>query len=331
VTNATITSWNGTLPTCEPVKCSPPKIGDNKTIIVTGCTGNLDGDTCQAKCGVGLRGQPTELKCKVDDKTGEFVGSAPQCSVVLCDPPPDVPSTVNASDCGGKKGMNAKCSLYCAYGYVGKPTSMTCKVKGDKGNWQGAYPMCEQIKCAPPAALNDTEFDESCNNLAHGEQCKASCRHKYIGKSTTLTCEVNRYDGKLSGHLPLCEPVLCDLPQGDEYKGVTFVDCHGLANGETCTAKCKEWRGYKGDDSQPECKVDEDNKGFFDNLPDCGIRKTYAGSHCYFPVWYKDWLMTDDCSMAEWHTEWCFIDPKTGYWGECDPKTKHSFALASKH
>jgi hypothetical protein len=115
---------------------------------------------------------------------------------------------------------------------------------------------------------------------------------------------------------------MCDLPQDESAKGINFVDCHGLANGGTCTAKCKPWRGYKGDDTQPECKVDENNIGFFDGLPDCQIRKTWMGTHCYFPVWYKDTLMVDDCTSVEWHTEWCFIDPRTGYWGECDPKTK---------
>lgn len=217
--------------------------------------------------------------------------------------------------------MDAKCTAYCNYGYAGKPTSLSCRVKGDVGSWVGPFPACEEIKCAPPAAVNHTEF-EGCKDLKNGESCIASCKHKFKGKSTTLTCEVEKFTGRIAGPLPSCDPVLCELPQDDNSKGINFIDCHGLANGETCTAKCKPWRGYKGDDSQPECKIDENNVGFFDSLPDCQIRKTWAGSHCYFPVWYKDTLMIDDCTSVEWHTEWCFIDPRTGYWGECDPKTK---------
>jgi hypothetical protein len=304
------------------VNCMPPK--KTKGIDIGSCTGSLHGDTCQASCAAGSKGKPATMTCKVEGSEGQWVGSTPACQPVLCEPPKDVPSNINSSDCSGKKGSDAKCTLYCGSRYAGKPSQMTCKVRGDTGRWEGNYPICEEIKCPPPTAINSTTFEDKCSNLVAGQSCQASCKHKFFGDTTTLTCEVNKYTGKLIGAMPNCEPVMCELPATEEVRGMNFLDCHGLSNGGTCTAKCKSWRGYKGNDAQITCKVDENNEGFFDDLPTCNIRKTVSGSHCYFPVWYKDNLMKDDCTTAEWHTEWCFINPKTGYWGECDPKTRQS-------
>jgi len=325
VSNLTNHGYQGSLPKCEPVKCDAPKTS-NHSIDVSECGGKLEGQECKAKCAHGWKGTPTDLKCKVEDKTGAMLGDMPKCVPVLC-PVPEAPEEIDTVDCSGDHRDGSICKLKCAEFYKGKDSSMQCTVeKGTEvGKFTGAFPKCVPVTCPAPQAGADTVF-EGCTDLSHKKTCAAKCQHGWKGKETEISCAVegNGPWGKWKGNMPVCEKVICKGPEQQE--GTDFIGCSGKSLGEKCTGECQTYKGFRGDPKVLTCEVEGIEGKMSGDKPTCNIRRLYDGTKCVFPVKYKEEII-DDCVQYNKEdgtsAEWCFTNPAIGTVGDCDPATAY--------
>ncbi|XP_051805139.1 membrane cofactor protein-like isoform X4 [Acanthochromis polyacanthus] len=101
-----------------------------------------------------------------------------------------------------------KAVITCNEGYilVGK-REITC---GDQG-WMDRLPVCEVLKCDPPADIADGKFSPNKESYEYREVVQYSCRNDYtLHGSKSLSCSEN---GTFTPAPPTCTKVECKDPK----------------------------------------------------------------------------------------------------------------------
>ena len=203
-------TWDRSVPTCDPQICkSPPSIqhggydedGDSFSV----------GFMIQYSCDYAYKLSENNLNQKGKIQclpSGEWETSLPECLVITCRTPPDVPysrrtysslellSTVEY-ECERGFNMNGENTLECH----------------EHGFWDPAPPDCDPVDCgpaeSPPNAVATTGSTTFGNTVTY--QCKPGY---YLNSATRRTCLEN---GTWSGIPPRCLPVSCGQPENIEH------------------------------------------------------------------------------------------------------------------
>ncbi|XP_051805151.1 membrane cofactor protein-like isoform X12 [Acanthochromis polyacanthus] len=173
-----------------------------------------------------------------------------------------------------------KAVITCNEGYilVGK-REITC---GDQG-WMDRLPVCEVLKCDPPADIADGKFSPNKESYEYREVVQYSCRNDYtLHGSKSLSCSEN---GTFTPAPPTCTKVECKDPKienGMWKEGARPPYRHGSA----VTLQCNSGYIMKGapyltcdinslwSPGLPQCTLDDgkggDGKGDGHNGSDVG-------------------------------------------------------------
>ncbi|XP_063962896.1 uncharacterized protein LOC129271801 isoform X2 [Lytechinus pictus] len=235
------------LPTCQVVSCSVPVLPPSLSTMTSQCNGGLSinyTDTCSYSCdeGYNLIGSES-VTCLANTSLSDFL---PTCEVVSCSIPVLSPRlSTMTSQCNGGQSINYTdtCLYSCDVGYnlIGSE-SVTCLANTSLSDF---LPICEVVTCSVPQLL--PPLSKSCpmgQEVNYNTSCEFSCSPGFdIIGSTSLDCLAN---GTLSGDIPMCEIVLCQLPEvfHPELSSVlgNCSDGSSIDFNTTCTFECSE--GY---------------------------------------------------------------------------------------
>nr|XP_054765083.1 P-selectin-like [Lytechinus pictus] len=242
------------LPTCQVVSCSVPVLPLSLSTLTSHCNGGLSinyTDTCSYSCdeGYNLIGSES-VTCLANTSLSDFL---PTCEVVSCSIPvlPPRLSTMT-SQCNGGQSINYTdtCLYSCDVGYnlIGSE-SVTCLANTSLSDF---LPICEVVTCSVPQLL--PPLSKSCpmgQEVNYNTSCEFSCSPGFdIIGSTSLDCLAN---GTLSGDIPMCEIVLCQLPEvfHPELSSVlgNCSDGSSIDFNTTCTFECSEGYDLIGSES----------------------------------------------------------------------------------
>nr|XP_054765085.1 LOW QUALITY PROTEIN: uncharacterized protein LOC129271848 [Lytechinus pictus] len=260
------------LPTCQVVSCSIPVLPPRLSTMTTQCHGGLSisyTDTCSYSCdeGYNLIGSES-VTCLANTSLSDFL---PTCEVVSCSIPvlPPRLSTMT-SQCDGGQSINYTdiCSYSCDVGYnlIGSE-SVTCLANTSLSDF---LPTCEVVTCSVPQLL--PPLLTSCligQEVNYNTSCEFACSPGFdIIGSTSLDCLAN---GTLSGDIPMCEIVVCPLPEvfHPELSSI-FRNCSegsSIDFDTTCVFECSEGYDLIGSESV-KC---QSNGTLSESLPTCNV------------------------------------------------------------
>ncbi|KAK8765822.1 hypothetical protein V5799_031578 [Amblyomma americanum] len=150
--------WNGTPPKCEEIRCPPPEIPKNATVVYGGNDRSSAesfkiGSTVQYRCVSGHIVQGESLRtCQA---TGRWTAEVPQCVLVDCGNP-SVISNGRGLLVNGTTTFESVVEYECLHDFklIGEPIR-TCQ---EDGHWSGREPRCTDI---PMIGTNDIEGADS--------------------------------------------------------------------------------------------------------------------------------------------------------------------------
>nr|UCK81483.1 complement receptor-like protein [Arenicola marina] len=208
--------WNGTSPTCTPVKCgAPPSAPDVK----------VAGDrfyfpfsvfySCETGYEVVPSDSPSTSNGLTCSKDGNWEGAGlPACQKVACKPPQRIRSAslVSPAPGDGVYLFGDSVTYACDVGHRWNPASgaLARNCTGTK-SWSGDPPACERVSCGDPGDV------EGAQRLAQGflytDKANYSCRLGYENPSGhtwgIISCGA---DGNWTGQTPNCQRVCCGDP-----------------------------------------------------------------------------------------------------------------------
>ncbi|XP_041475004.1 uncharacterized protein LOC121423655 isoform X2 [Lytechinus variegatus] len=299
------------LPTCQVVSCSIPVLPPRLSTMTSQCNGRQSinyTDTCSYSCdeGYNLIGSES-VTCLANTSLSDFL---PTCEVVSCSIPvlPPRLSTMT-SQCNEGQSINYTdtCSYSCDVGYnlIGSE-SVTCLANKSLSDF---LPICEVVTCSVP--LLSTPLSTSCpmgQEVNYNTSCEFSCSPGFdIIGSTSLDCLAN---GTLSGDIPMCEIVVCPVPEvfHPELSSI-FRNCSEGSSIEfntTCVFECSEGYDLIGSESV-KC---QSNGTLSESLPTCNVVS------CSIPVLPSHLsAMTSQCDGGQSinYTDICLYSCDVGY------------------
>eukprot|EP00439_Symbiodinium_sp_Y106_P055192 s237_g7.t1 len=263
-------SFMGDLPSCstttmtstatstitELVYCSGG-LPSGRGIVVSGCSGLANGQTCNVTCDARFQGVPVDYTC--NPMTGLFEGPGLTCLLPTCplSALPVASADVDASSCENTE-VGSLCFMRCRVGFVFAESVLTCQADL---SFSGTPPTCERLACGTSGLPEELSFNVSgCIGTLSGESCEVACKRGYEGSSSTFQCGV---DGVFQGTAGSCMRKACPLPASSP----SFqTDCAGARHGDLCFGRCSP--GYTGFPKQLAC---EDGV-LLGDLPNCSAR-----------------------------------------------------------
>ncbi|XP_041476169.1 P-selectin-like [Lytechinus variegatus] len=207
------------LPTCTVVNCSIPDVFPSRLSAVdTQCSSGAIVEyntSCTYECEKGyMTTGPSSLSCS---ESGELTMDLPNCTVVTCSIPDELPPHVIAvvGDCtsGSILGIDASCAYTCETGY--QTTDLTKLKCLESGMLSMGLPNCTVVTCSIPDAFPPyvSATESQCSSgvvIEYNTSCTYECDTGYrITGAETLSCTEG---GQLSGNLPNCTDVTCIIP-----------------------------------------------------------------------------------------------------------------------
>lgn len=224
--------WSGNAPKCEEVRCVPPEVPKNATVIYggndrTSLESFKIGATVQYRCIPGhlVKGEPLRTCLP----SGIWSGQPPICVYVDCGLPLPVP--------------HGRWLLPSNTTYYGNQVEYQCDInyelKGpgrrlclENASWSNIEPECQEVSCGEPEKKDNITVIEG-KQFVVSSSVLYSCQYGYTLKGNgTRVCQSN---GFWSGVVPYCELVDCDSP------GVIFNGRGFLANGTTTYGSVVEY------------------------------------------------------------------------------------------
>lgn len=307
----------GILPECTRTECYVGSLPSSDGADFTDCLSNSEGlpigagESCQVACNYGFSGASQTMNCLA---SGSFQGDAVTCTRKQCEITwSDTSILMNCRD-GAQSGMAASaehgdvCVAFCAEGFVGSSTELSCV----DGGFQGGLPTCTRAICTWQAfPLRQNVDNTDCNGKQLGESCQLSCDSGYTGTGDpTVTCQSNNFysEPQLS-----CEPLSCgDLSSVDGFaSNVVGHSCANAQYSDVCSAYCLD--GYQISGSLPDlqCAGGTTNAGFTQTdgtalqAPTCVPQPCTSG----FPTMRG---ATHNCTGAV-TGEYCTVTAEAGY------------------
>nr|XP_054765086.1 P-selectin-like [Lytechinus pictus] len=213
------------------------------------------------------------------------------------------------SQCDGGQSINYTdiCSYSCDVGYnlIGSE-SVTCLANTSLSDF---LPTCEVVTCSVPQLL--PPLSTSCpmgQEVNYNTSCEFACSPGFdIIGSTSLDCLAN---GTLSGDIPMCEIVVCPLPEvfHSELSSV-FGNCSegiSINFNTTCNFECSEGYDLIGSESV-RC---QSNGTLSESPPTCNVVS------CSIPVIPSHLsTMTSQCNGGQSinYTDSCLYSCDVGY------------------
>uniref|UniRef100_A0A147BFW2 Putative eel-fucolectin tachylectin-4 pentaxrin-1 domain protein n=1 Tax=Ixodes ricinus TaxID=34613 RepID=A0A147BFW2_IXORI len=201
--------WSGTPPKCEEIRCKPPEVPKNATVVY----GDNDrssaesfkiASTVQYRCVTGHIVQGESLRtCQV---TGEWTGEVPECVYVECSFPLPIGNghwllSTNSTHYGAT--VEYECDRN--YQLDGAPRRLCL----ENGTWSGPEPLCLEVRCAEPKASDSWTVIKFSDDSV-GSSVEYSCEQGYeLQGLTTRICQSN---GLWSGDASTCALVDCGRP-----------------------------------------------------------------------------------------------------------------------
>lgn len=216
--------WTDAAPRCEEIRCVPPKVPKNATVVYGGNDrASADsfkiGSTVQYKCIAGhlVKGEP--LRTCVP--TGVWSQEPPVCLYIDCGLPPPVPHghwllPSNTTFYG------SQVEYVCDVNYeLHGPRRRLCL---ENSTWSSSEPACEVVSCGMPETMDDQSIVEGDSFIVEHEVIyKCGEGYELVGNASRICLN----SGTWSGGTPYCKLVDCDRPSAIA-NGQGF-----LANGTT--------------------------------------------------------------------------------------------------
>ncbi|KAH9415308.1 C-type lectin (CTL) or carbohydrate-recognition domain (CRD) [Dermatophagoides pteronyssinus] len=221
--------WSGNKAKCEEIRCSPPEIPKNSSVVYNGNDRSYSdsfkvGSTVQYRCSLGHIVQGQSLR--TCETTGLWSDAPPICVYIDCGLPFPL--------------SNGKWLLTVNTTYYGSTVEYECnsnfKLNGprrriclENGTWSSVPPVCELVTCKAPETKDEKTMIQVSNHQV-GSKAIYSCINglELIGNNER-TCQTN---GQWSGQIPYCRckfyHVDCGrppvIPNGRGYlvNGTTF-------------------------------------------------------------------------------------------------------------
>ena len=228
--------WNGSVPSCQLLRC-PPMNAENGKIVATSGTSlpyNAVGSRVRVRCDDGYRVSSTAATaaCALNGSWSNDLTTA--CQKTLCPTPTVINGRATVArdrDEPAELAVGVEIVVSCDGGFllpVGAPRSIECT---ESGHWSEMLPTCIRVSCPPVDVegarvhLNGTAVENSSAMYWYGDVVEVECMigHSLVGHGS-LTCQST---GAWSHRLPACEPVHCPEP------GVPHASVHvfGLPSG----------------------------------------------------------------------------------------------------
>nr|CAB3266737.1 sushi, von Willebrand factor type A, EGF and pentraxin domain-containing protein 1-like [Phallusia mammillata] len=205
--------WLGATPTCQRITC--PRLTTPPNGVFT-ATDNFNYDSLVVvDCDEGyfLNGRRSLVCEDFDgDGNGNWNGTIAICDRIIC---PTVAPPTNGEIIGAPNfEYGSELSFTCDEGYflTGNQTTLCQDSNGDgEGDWSSAVPICQEITCPSPKALNNGEVNLLSNT--YGSKALFSCNggHFLIG-SHELICVDSNSDGRGEWDRtePTCRQIVCE-------------------------------------------------------------------------------------------------------------------------
>jgi hypothetical protein len=211
------------------------------------CISVQPGKTCTVYCKEPFSGNSMEAACPATNinPNGLVIPALPDCEISNCQDPNQPPRGYQL----------IRGSWQCASGYAGQ-AKKTCTFNAascvSTAVMTGCFPTLPCVLPTLPDNGNCMYDLNMCRNVASGSSCTMSCKDKYFGKQTTLTCPDGNIQASTSlvGDLPSCD---CSDPSPipPAYNRTDTVDLLSLDRSVTVTYSCSN--GYAGT-AVKECK-----------------------------------------------------------------------------
>ncbi|KFM61407.1 CUB and sushi domain-containing protein 3, partial [Stegodyphus mimosarum] len=226
--------WSDNAPKCEEIRCSPPEVPKNATVVYGGNDrASADsfrvGSTVQYRCVAGhlpINGEPLRTCLP----TGVWSNEPPLCMYIDCGLPLPVPHghwmlPSNTTYYGSQ--VEYVCDLnYEIHG----PRRRLCL---ENATWSNSEPTCQVVSCGAPDTKDDqTAVDGNSYVVEQWVNYSCSTGYELVGNSSRVCGS----DGKWSGETPFCKLVDCGTPSAIA-NGQGF-----LANGTTTFLSVVQYR-----------------------------------------------------------------------------------------
>ena len=215
-------TWDRSIPTCDPQKCSLPippiENGDyiNEQNLTEFSVGHIIDYECiygfkLSDSGINPRGQIACLP------TGKWETDLPECTVVTCPEPKNIDhGSFELSD-----GLEFLSELIysCDEGYeLSDDSPIECF---EDGSWSSAAPECTPVRCGQPGEILHGFFEgDGVYEYRSTVSYRCNLGYNLIGESE-ITC---LSDATYSAPTPVCKPVSCGRPNPIEHGSVIGRD-----------------------------------------------------------------------------------------------------------
>ncbi|KAK2150293.1 hypothetical protein LSH36_413g01017 [Paralvinella palmiformis] len=249
-------TWDGTEPSCERVKCtSRPYIANGRITTFVNTYGSSMKFTCNK--GYRMAGNDT-LFC---NEMGAWEGEMPHCEEIIC---PDVELTPNVLTIPRRRFGSAR---------PGNTTRFSCKtgytLVGDKtvrclhtGTWSAPFPICNISLCRKPPLIPHGQPKHPDRVYEYGQSAEYQCEVGYtLGSYGALKCMST---GRWSIYRPSCKKIQCKpltpirhgkMHGNDFFYGsiVSYTCNEGYALNGSATLICTENGSWN--DTKPNCVI----------------------------------------------------------------------------
>ena len=259
--------WNGTVPTCLPISCPPPR-----GIL----HGTVDGDqftylswveySCNAGFVLAGEGERRSIRRQCI-ASGHWEPDLPECQRRRCLPVEPVQHGRAVSH--GDPVYGSVVEVVCDAGYrLEGPPKLTCL---ETGQWSDELPACRKIFCSQPAAVEHGTVDGMPSNSSSnatvyepGSVVRYRCDTGFeVDGKTTRSC---RSDGMWSGPTPRCVVIRCRPPNSITHGQLSLSSPkNSTAYGTTVEYRCDP--GYQLDG--PTVRQCSDSRQWNGSDPTC--------------------------------------------------------------
>ncbi|XP_060792622.1 zona pellucida sperm-binding protein 3 receptor-like [Neoarius graeffei] len=187
-------------------QCKRPDVGENRVIVDdSGQETFPNGATVTFKCSIGYRPVSSLASKSITCFGTEWTKLELNCTKKSCGLLSDLSSGKYIYPNGHLFGATAEAQCNEGYMLVGQKTS-NCRDNG----WDGRDPVCEVVKCEPPPAIPNGEFEPVDTSYNYNQAVVYSCSGDYsLTGESTITCSDN---GTFHPSPPQCKLVMCETP-----------------------------------------------------------------------------------------------------------------------
>ncbi|XP_065177806.1 uncharacterized protein LOC135808534 isoform X3 [Sycon ciliatum] len=208
--------WSNPVPKCQTLDCGEP-LSTNHTTVVQKSTTTYN-SSVMYQCDTGFD-QSTGDYQRTCLETGEWSGSALECSVISCGHPGHLPNGTVSGDLSFV--FNATVSYSCNRGFnMTGPSQVTCAASGiwEPVEEQNCYIITCPTLSTTGEVRSNTSYSPDLGELTvdHEEQFSCSPGYILLGANAT-TCQVS---GQWSNPVPKCQTLDCGEPLSTNHSTV---------------------------------------------------------------------------------------------------------------